>query len=516
MNRTRKLLFVTVFAILLCFFLFVARRRFIDADEGYYVLASRLVLQHKVPYLDFFYQQAPLLPYAYGLWIKLFGVSWFSARSLSATLTAILGLIIYEHVCQETRSKVAGLAAVVLYASSTFVFAWFPLVKTPALTALCLFGAYVVVARVLPASSPWLVASAGLLFGLSVDTRSYVVGCAPLFLWWIFRDSDTTDRIARILWFVGGFTVGIAPSLYLFVASPDRFLFNNLGYHAIRSNAGLIGAWSQKKRIVQVLLFGAGNNGFQFSLLSAVSFAAILALRKRRGAAFLAFLMAFVLALISFLPTPTLVQYFSLCIPFLIVAAVCASSDYIASLRTTWPRQRTAVLVGGALLAAFVVSSVPSFRRYLITGDQVDGLAGTEDAHNWTLDEVSAVSKAIDEVSAPNEKIASIWPGYIFASQTDPCPGFENAFGRMISRKLTAEQMAKYHIISESDMEADFAAHTPRIAVLGNRTIGDRDTRDICDHAHEVSECKKILHSDGYKVVRTIGDASIFVCCSSP
>src|SRR5271157_940728 len=103
MDRTRKLLFLPVFAFLLCFFLLVARHRFIDPDEGYYLMASRLVMQHKLPYLDFFYQQTPLLPYVYGLWMKLFGVSWFSARHFSAALATILGLLIYEQVCHETR-----------------------------------------------------------------------------------------------------------------------------------------------------------------------------------------------------------------------------------------------------------------------------------------------------------------------------------------------------------------------------------------------------------------------------
>ena len=516
MDRTRKLLFVPIFAVLLCFFLFVGRYRFIGADEGFYALASRLVLEHKVPYLDFFYQQSPLLPYVYGLWMKLFGISWFSARSLSATLTAILGLLIYEHVCHETRKWVAGLAAVILYASSTFIFAWFPMVKIWPLAALFLFGACVIVARLSPASSPWLVALAGLLLGLSVDTRSYIVVCAPLLLWWIFRHSETHNRMARILWFLGGFTIGIAPALYLFVASPDRFLFNNLGYHAIRTDAGLIGAWSEKMVTARRLLFGADYNDLQFSLLSVVSFAAILTLRMRRGAALLAFLIAIVLAFISFLPTPSLVQYFCLCMPFLIVAAVCATSDYIASLRAARPKQRIAVFASIALLATFVALSLPSFRRYLVTGDHVLGLAGTQDAHNWTLHEVSAVSKAIDQLAAPHEKIASIWPGYIFASQADPYPGFENNFGRMISKNLTAEQMAKYHIISESDIKADFAAHTPRIAVLGNRTWMNFDIRDVCDNPREVCDCERILLSNDYKVVRTIGDASIFVCCSSP
>jgi hypothetical protein len=514
MDRIPKLLCVPVFLFLLCFFFFVSQHRFIAGDEGFYLLASRLVMQHKVPYLDFFYQQAPLLPYVYGLWMKLAGMSWFSTRILSALLSTILGLLVYQHVCHETRKWAAGLAAVVLYISSTFVFAWFPIAKPFCLAALFLFGSYALVARLSP-SSPWLVAVAGLLFGLSVDTRSYVVVCAPLFLWWIFRRSSAPNGVGSVLWFLGGFAIGLGPALVLFVLSPDRFLFNNLGYHAIRTDAGLVGGWGTKIVIARRLLFGADDNGFQFSLLSATSFAAILASRMRRGSALLAFGTAVVLVIISFLPTPALVQYFCLCVPFLIVAAVCAISDYIGSLPEPQPK-RIAVLAAVALLAAFAASSVPSFRRYLFTGDHVIGLRGAADAHNWTLDDVSAVSAAIDQLAEPNEKIASFWPGYILVSKADPYPGFENNFGRTIARKLTVEQRMKYHILSESGVEADFAAHTPRIVVLGNRTFMDRDPRDVCDDPDEVRECGNILLSDGYTVVRTIGDASIFVCCSAP
>jgi hypothetical protein len=336
--------------------------------------------------------------------------------------------------------------------------------------------------------------------------------CAPLFLWWIFRHSDATNRIHRVLWFLGGCTIGMGPALYFFVVSPDRFWFDNLGYHAIRTDAGLIGALASKMVTAQRLCFGSEDNGFQFSLLSVISLAAILAMRKRSSSALLALLTGFLLAGVSFLPAPALVQYFCLCVPFLIVTAVCASTDYIASLHGE--PQRIAVFASVALLTVFAASSVPTFRAYLFTGDHVIGLLGSKDAHNWTLDEVSAVSAAIDQLAEPNEKIASFWPGYIFASKADPYPGFENNFGRTVARKLTVEQMTKYHIISQSDVEADFAAHTPQIAVLGNRTFVDRDSRDICDNPSELSDCARILLSDGYRVVRTIGGASIYRCCS--
>jgi len=489
-------IFILVF--LACFFSFVARYRFIDGDEGFYLLASRLVLEHKAPYLDFFYTQAPLLPYAYALWLKLFGISWFSARAFSAALTTALGLLIYEHVYRETQKRMAGAAAVILFASSTFIFAWFPIVKTYSLTALFLFGAYVIIARLSLASSPWLVALAGLLFGLSVDTRAYVAGLAPIFLWQIFRYPATRKGIARVLWFFGGFAVGIAPCLYLFAASPDLFLFNNLGYHAMRSDVGLIGDWRGKLDIARTVLFGAEDNGVQFSVLSAVSFVAILVSRVRRNADVLAFLIAFALGFISILPTPPFVQYFCMCMPFLVVAAVCGTCDYVISLRGTW--KRIALLASITVLTAYVASSVPSFRRYLVTG--VMGVNDT-DAPNWTLDRVSAVSKAIDQLAEPKEAIASFWSGYIFATRAEAYPGLENDFSLLIAEKLTVHQRAKYHIISHSDIRADFAAHVPRIAILGNQENGGDTT--------EVSAYEDLLHTNGYTAVRTIGDTSIYV-----
>ena len=304
MNRTSRLLLVPVFFSLLCFFLFVSRHRFIDGDEGFYLLASRLVLNHKTPYVDFFYTQAPLLPYVYGMWMKFMGLTWVSARTLSALLTVVLGLIVYGHVCRLTGKSLAGLSAVVLFAASTLVFAWYPIAKTYSLAGLFLFLAYAMVSRLSPASSPWWIACGGLLLGLSVDTRSYLAGVAPVFVWWIIRQSETSKRISNALWFLASAAIGIAPSAFLFALSPDRFLFDNLGYHAMRSSAGLIGDLRAKIHVARVVLVGPDDNGLQFGMVSSISVALVVLWRKGASAALFPFLIAFVLGFISNCPRP--------------------------------------------------------------------------------------------------------------------------------------------------------------------------------------------------------------------
>jgi 4-amino-4-deoxy-L-arabinose transferase-like glycosyltransferase len=505
MTRACKLLFIPIVLLQAGFFLFVSQHRLIDGDEGFYLLASRLVMQHKAPYLDFFYTQAPLLPYAYAAWFKFTGISWFAARVFAALQTAVLGGLIYEHVCRETSKWVAGIAAVVLFTSSSFIFAWFPIVKTFPLAALFLFLAYVIFVRRSQSSLGWWIAAAGVLFGLSVDTRSYVVAVAPVFLWWIFRQ-NRMRWLVRLLWFAGGFAIGIIPSLILFFASPDAFLFNNLGYHAMRSKAGLIGLWQDK---VHVLLatFGGRFTGFQFSVLTLTCVGFIVLRRMKRDASLLAFVIAFALGLVSILPTPASMQYFSMIVPFLIVAAVCSVSDYVASMQS----QREVRIAGAVcvvLLIGFIGFAVPTFRHYLFTGENVPGIDGLADAPNWTLQQVTAVSQAIDQLASPGEKVVSFWPGYIFASRADPYPGFENDFGLAVARKLSRERREKYHVPSSAEIVDEFASHGPRLVVIGNQGPASGGPK--------YSAAVGVVRTYGYTLVRIVGEASIYERPSTP
>ena len=313
----------------------------------------------------------------YALWMKFFQISWILARTLSALLTAFLGGLIYEHVCRQTRTWLAGLAAVILFASSTLVFTWFTVVKTYSLAGLFLFCAYVVVSRLSAESSPWLIAAGGLLFGLSVDTRSYLVLITPLFLWWIFHNSETRTRLCSLFLFLGGFVVGIFPCFYLFVSSPEAFLFDNLGYHMIRANAGLIGMCQQKLSAVHMLFGGSQEgNGVQATILFALTFGFIFSIdrsiRRRRYPPRLAFQIGAVLSIISFLPTPAYTQYFCLCVPFLLVGAVCVVNDLYVTLESSRERL-AAVVLYVVLLGIYLGAGANDFRKVL-TNDEVPGL----------------------------------------------------------------------------------------------------------------------------------------------
>jgi uncharacterized membrane protein len=523
MTRTWKQLLIPVVLLLGGFFLFVSRHRFIDGDEGYYLLASRLVLDHKTPYLDFFYPQGPLLPYVYAIWFKPAGLSWISARTFAALQTTLLGGLVYAHVGRETQKWIAGVSAAILFASSSLIFGWFPVVKTFPLATPFLFLAYMIVARSNELSSGWRVALAGFVFALSVDTRSYVLGVAPVLVWWILRQHPglkkretlrqaqgklwgNRQRLARLLWAVAGFAVGAIPSLILFFASPGAFLFNNLGYHALRSHSGLIGDWLDKMHVILGTFVGRFT-GFQFSVLSLTCVGMFVTRRMKRGSARLAFVIALVLGLVCILPTPASMQYFSMIVPFLIVAAVLSIADYLATVQT--PRQlRIARGICAVALISFVAFGVPAFRQYLFTGDGVPGILGSADAPNWTVAQVTEVSKTIDSLTRPGEEVISFWPGYLFTSQATPYPGFENDFGVTVARKISPDQQEKYHVLTPATMFEIFDDHRAGLIVIGNQGPW------VGGPGYNVA--MKVVSGSGYKVVREVGHTAILECCARP
>ena len=517
MNRAAKLLLIPIFLLQILFFMLVARHRFVHVDEGFFLLAARLVLMHKTPYVDFFYPQAPLLAYVYALWMKCLGVSWTAGRLLAALLTSLLGTILYRHVCRQTGNWIAALAAIIMFASSTLIFAWFPIVGPYSLAGLFLFSAYVILTSHSAESSPWLLATAGLLLGFSVDTRSNLLLVAPLFLWWLRRNFDARARLNSTLWFLGGLLVGLAPCLYLFVPSPDTFLFDNLGYHAIRSNAGLIGMmWEKLGLVIMFLLGGPGGNGIQNSILFFVSLGFVFSMPDRRYPPRLALQIALLVVVLSLLPTPAYMPYFCLCIPFLVVSAAC-SADHLYMSLASGRERRVAAASFVVLLGIYLGACVADLRPYFLTGDGIPVVSRAQDREDWRLQRIVAVSRTIDQVARPGDMVASLSPGDIFQTNVTPFPGFENPFALAISEKLTAQQRTRYHIPSPAEIEADFAIHTPRIVVLRNQIFSATTGKGETFRMQRITDgFRSALLAHGYTLVRSIGGISIYISSARP
>lgn len=499
MTRTAKLLLPWVALFLGAAFLTISQFRLIDGDEGFYLLAAKLVFQGKRLYSDFFFTQMPLVPFVYGSWMKLTGNTWTSTRLLSGAFAAALGCLLYWHVARITKSWLAGCLAALLFAFSAPAVVWFTVVKTYSISTLLLFGAYLAVWE---GSGKWTLTVSGLLFALTVDSRLYLAGIAPVLLLAIYaRRAELANLSAAYARFFAGLALGLVPNLYWLVRDPGNYYFNNLGFHAFRSGEGLIGDYGEKlATLLQVIGLGGLNesgdwSGLPFGLLvlaNGISFAVHRRLPGPR--VWPAMYIGAAVILVSALPTPSYQQYFCVAVPFLIVGAVTFALD--AS------RYRAGLLALVAVAIAEFSFLAFDLRRYLATGVGVAGVDVRESAINWRVPSVREISRELDRQVVPGEPVMSFWPGYLVESQATSFPGMETHVGLFIADDLTPAQLAQYRILSEAGIDANLKRHNPRVVVLGNQESMGVDGAPFA----------RMLQLHGYRITYRLGHTAIYTC----
>src|SRR6201984_2903278 len=104
-KATSKLIAVVVGTSLLYLagLFYYASTRPVDGDEGFYTSAARLVWEGKTPYKDFFFQQAPLLPYLYSWIWAVHPRSLVAMRMLSAACGGLEVLLLGLALVSSTR-----------------------------------------------------------------------------------------------------------------------------------------------------------------------------------------------------------------------------------------------------------------------------------------------------------------------------------------------------------------------------------------------------------------------------
>jgi hypothetical protein len=492
-----------VLVTLLVVFLSMARLRLVDADEGYYLLAAKLVLEGRRPYADFFFPQMPLLPYAYAAGMAMMGVSWITGRLLSGVLASLLGTALYLHALRISGSRRLALFGVLLFATSSLDLAWYTAAKTYTLTALLLFLAYVAFERSRASPQASRLFLSGLLTALAIDTRLLAVASLGAFGWALYRWPPAAGERSRAAGcFAAGLALGVLPVLWLATSAGPAFWFDNIGFHLRRSDLGFLASLLQKAQVALQLLglptVEAGAS-LQVALLLAVSLAGRYARFRVRTPGGLALTLAAWLGLVSLLPAPTYLQYFSVIIPFLIVAALGSLPEVISRFRERFGTAQPRALRAAAWLAVIAyLAAVPvDVYRYAYSGTDVPGIWGRERAERWTVARVRRVSTTIDHYVEPGEPVLSWWPGYLVESHARAVPGFENHFGVALAGQLTPEERKRYRVASARETQALFGRDGTRVIVSGLSSFMLWDAQDLA--------------AAGYDQLIQVGEAEVFI-----
>jgi hypothetical protein len=461
--RRAHLVFVgAVLAALAAVLIPAAQLRFIDGDEGFYLMAARLVSDGKRLYADFFFPQMPLVPEVWGGWFALFGPGWRAGRLLAALCAVGSGLLLATEVRRRTESWFWGAVAVALFLASGFVLGWFTLVKTYSLASLLLIGGVVVVQR------PGLRAAAlgGLLLALASGTRLYLavaLPCAGLYL--LREEGPLRARLRRLLALGGGALVACLPLVPILIRDARSFYFGNVVFHALRDAGAmkLAGQLGQKWSLLQTVLPVRGMEGtssVQFLGLLIPAVAAALSPHTSRNR--LATYVWVALLVASLLPTPSYPQYFCLLIPFLILEAIA----FLAAtpLSRSWPLLAPACI-------AYVGLGLYDGNRYLRSAVQVPGVMTTDRISRWSIATVDRVAALIDEQD--QRRGLTWWPGYFVATRTAIVPELANDFGMVVADKLSAAERRRYKLVTHAEVGQWIELRREPLVVAGNWAAGE-------------------------------------------
>jgi hypothetical protein len=194
--------------------------------------------------------------------------------------------------------------------------------------------------------------------------------------------------------------------------------------------------------------------------------------------------------LASLLPTPTYAQYACTTVPFLIFTAL--ELVPVIGGRLAGPggiRYRNWAIAGvGVLVLAFVA----------------EGAHGVQRAHTRNVSEsrfydqvkpsaMEAMADLVDAETTPGEQVLSFRPLYIFLSDADPVPGFENdeAPVAVDIGDISTPDADRLNLISNDRLEAVIRSHDVRLVV------GPGDSRLVWGSAGRPWE--EIVREAGYE-----------------
>ncbi len=215
---------------------FVFRGR-LNADEGWYLYAGRLVWRGHLPYRDFAFPQMPLTAYVYGLPQTIHAS--LTVGRLTSFVLGVAAITLFVRVAWREAGPAAGAAVAVLLAAFPTGVYNLTLTKTYALSAFLV--AVVLTALTSPARTTrtWPVATAAAIALFA--TRSTGLFVALLVVGWCLlrAPNRSTRRNVAIVTAVGGGLLALVLLLDVTAARYDLVTFHNLLWHGADAGSRL-------------------------------------------------------------------------------------------------------------------------------------------------------------------------------------------------------------------------------------------------------------------------------------
>lgn len=221
----KQTLYLLTFACLIWFGAIMLSSEFgvLNFDEPWYLTASHLVATGQVPYRDFAFTQAPLLPYFYGAALGLVGENIAIGRYVSVGL-AVLTLALALNIAHTIAGTRAAILTFVLLVATPDVLYFLAIIKTYSLAAGLTLSALALVLHRGSSPSTALPFVSTLLAGMAAMTRiSFLPVLFLVFLYWALHGRWKASALGVVL--------VVFVVLVFATNSNNNFLFDIFEFH---------------------------------------------------------------------------------------------------------------------------------------------------------------------------------------------------------------------------------------------------------------------------------------------
>jgi 4-amino-4-deoxy-L-arabinose transferase-like glycosyltransferase len=434
-NRRAFLLFATLQLFLTAGLIVYSQTMAFVWDEGFHLVAAKLINAGKRPYIDFCFPQTPLNAYWNAALLHVFGQSWRVTHVAAAMLVAAAAWLTGDYVLRRfpvPQWRIAGACLASSFVALNESVVLFGAVAQAYAAGLFLGVAAFRLAIVTPdRASPLLLLATGLLAGGAAGATLLTAPVVPLLLVWILLYSRTGRRLAKFLIFSLGVFISWLPVFWLWLRAPVQTWFNVVQYQALFRRVNWPGA-----TLHDVEVFTAWLNSTEATLLGALALAGALFARKsswsverRREFYLCGWLLAGLVLYIS-TPHPTFQRYFLFAVPFAAMLAIPGLYWFTSRL---WNANRPVL---------------PSLAILVFLGLYVGRLLFQDrDATTWK--DYEKVARKVDEVTPKGGKIYADELVYFLLNRPIPS-GMEFSYSHKL--ELPAKQESLLHIVSEREL----------------------------------------------------------------
>ena len=472
-----------VFTITYLFYLFmqlISIDQSLNGDAGFYLGAAKLASEGKIVYRDFFYPQAPLLPYYVGLFLKIFGQGIFVGRIAmfcSSMWVPVLMVLIFRKLSGGKESIIAIVAGLLVIAIHPWSYIFFTMIKGYSISMTAWLASFLFLLIALSSSGKKRLISSfatGFFISIVANMRApYLLLSFPLIGSLIFsgvKNQGWKLTIKDLIAFSLGTIPPAIPSLILITMDYQSFMFNNMGYHSIR--AGSAPFFNSSKNSIFINFF---KDPFHLLLLLSLVPVLFACIKRKTRSIDLVPLISLVLSgiimvAVCYMPNPIYIQYFFTLLPIFGLTVFATFQIYSSPLI----RMLLAVLFIVTFswkLPHMWVDQLQSHHGMVIGKDSIfskwknPGHMSTY--KQWNYEFINEVAEAINNRIQPGEQVVSFWPGFVAQSKASFVPGMENHFGFRVSKQLTDEERKKYRITSPNEIVERLSKGEFRIVVTG-------------------------------------------------